>query len=259
MEKTEAKVEQYIHDHHLSSILLFLGFLFLTTGSFYISTFIFEIKDPSLFETQGLSTVLSSLLSLISIYGYPVLALILFLGYIGLPIPATGILLTIGALAATGQVSLLTTFVLVWITNILGNILGYIVGRKFSPFIRHNKLHRFGITPERMHAGDMFLQNWGMWCVFISHTILTPIVVPINVMTGIGKYSFKKFLSVIILAESIWTAFYLSLGFFLGNNLFTLINITNDIPKILTSIALGIFVIWIAIKIQQKIKYATIK
>lgn len=239
----------------LSYGLLFFGLIFLIAAGIYISQFAFGIKHPDFFEAKGISNFLTYLLSLIMVYGYPILAIILFIGYLGIPIPATSILLAAGSLAATGEVNMLGLILFISITNICGDVFGYFIGRKFTFIAYSKKIQKIGITPQRLDAVDGFLANYGMWCIFITHILLTPIEVPINLVAGISKYPFRKFLTMVFFAEILWTSFYISLGFFLGSNWLLLVNYITDVPKILTTTILGIFAIWIALQIRKKMHH----
>ncbi|MBP9719389.1 MAG: DedA family protein [Candidatus Levybacteria bacterium] len=253
MKQTEEKIDHYIHDHHLSYGLLFIGFIFLIWAGIYISQFAFGIKNPEFFAATTLSSSLTSLLSLIVVYGYPVLIMILLIGYIGLPIPATGILLALGAVATTGQVNLIGLITIISLTNIVGNMMGYVIGRKFTFLVHNKKAYKLGFTPKRIKSVDEFLQSWGAWCIFLTHCVLTPIEVPVNVVAGMGKYPIKRFLLLILVSEVLWTSFYLSLGFFLGSNWVVFLTYITDVPKILTTVIIGVFAVYIALKIRRKI------
>lgn len=252
MEETEKKIEHYIQDHHLSYALLIIGCISSLLAGMYIADFIFAIKHPEV------STTLTSLLSLIFLYGYPLLILILFIGYLGIPVPATSMLLALGAFAATGQMNPFYLISIITLTNICGDITGYLIGRKCSRILINKNTHKFGLTPKRISAVDTFLKNWGRWCLFITHCVLTPIEVPVNIVAGIRNYPFKRFLSIVIPTELLWTSFYIGLGFFLGTNWLSVITFVTDIPKILTTATLGVFAIWVGLQIRKKLTHASL-
>jgi membrane-associated protein len=91
-----------------------------------------------------------------------------------------------------------------------------------------------------MYSIDLFLQNWGGWCIFLTHSILTPIEVPVNLLSGISRYSFKRFVLLAGIGELLWTSFYLYLGYLFGINWELLASLVTKAPQILTLIILGV-------------------
>ncbi len=191
-----------------------------------------------------MNTILPPLLTLILAYGYPLVAGIIFIGYLGLPIPATTLLLAIGSFSASGNLNIFILIPLITATSLCGDMLGYYVGKRFGHIFDHRIIHWLGFTPRRMHSITTFLLNWGGWCVFLTHCLLTPIEVPVNVLSGMSQYSFKKFVLFAGIGELIWTSMYLYVGYLFGINWETLASFVTKGPQFLTLFILGlVFVI----------------
>jgi membrane-associated protein len=187
-----------------------------------------------------MSTILPTLLTLVLSFGYPLIALIIFIGYLGLPIPATTLLLALGSFSASGNLNISILIPLIAVTALCGDILGYYIGKRFDHLIDHKTIHWIGLTPRRMYSVNLFLKNWGGWCVFLTHSLLTPIEVPVNLLCGISKYSFKRFVLFAAIGEILWTSFYLYLGYLFGINWELLASLVTKAPQILTLIILGV-------------------
>lgn len=90
---------------------------------------------------------MESLLPLLEQYGYPILALIVFLEAIGLPVPAAPAILAVGAAAAKGRMDLLGSFVLALSAMMTADITLFLLGRKTGWWLL-NLLCRVSANPE---------------------------------------------------------------------------------------------------------------
>ena len=103
----------------------------------------------------------------------------------------------------------------------------YLAARTLGPnFISHcGKFFR--IKTDDLTKLHNFLEKWGFGAVFITRWFLTPFGLPINILAGITKYSYSKFLLASFLGEILWVSIYVYLGYFFSNNLILLLQQTN--------------------------------
>src|SRR5260221_1084076 len=103
-----------------------------------------------------MSSLLSILLHELHQYGYPVLWLIIFMAAVGLPLPASLVLLAAGAFAAHGYFNIAMLVVITIIPSSCGrnqaNLIGIRWGGKQLPFhvdpIRHQYTYTHPLTPS---------------------------------------------------------------------------------------------------------------
>lgn len=195
---------------------------------------------------------LDPLLTLLLNYGYPVVALCVICGYAGIPIPSDAILLAAGSFTVDGSLNAWILFPLVVLTALIGDCLGFLVGSKFGHLILNKPDSKFGLSKDKLNSVQNFLDNWGVWCIFLTRWLLTPLAVPVNLVAGLSNYSFKKFLLIALFGESLWAGVYIYLGYLFGANWQTLTDYLDDAPTFLVLIVIGFGSLAIALRMWKK-------
>lgn len=111
------------------------------------------------------------LLDLFARYGYAVVFGGVFLENTGLPVPGETVLLAGAALAHHGQLSLLWVIVTAIVAAILGDNLGFFIGRRGGRRIAERHGWRIGLTPNRLIQFDRFFERHGPKTVFAARFI----------------------------------------------------------------------------------------
>lgn len=145
------------------------------------------------------------------LYGLPVLFGTIFLAAVGLPLPASLLLITTGAFTAQGQFDLRWVVVLATSAAVLGDHVGYALGRWGG---RHAvvRLSRWMGGPARLEQAEAVARRWGGLSVFLSRWLLPPLGPAINVTSGMARYPWPKFVSFAIAGELLWVVLYLVIG-----------------------------------------------
>lgn len=195
-----------------------------------------------------MAEILNPLLTLLLVYGYPILVIIIIGGYIGLPLPVSVCLVAAGAFAQSGTLNIFVLLPLVTLTAVIGDVIEYWLGRKYGQLIFRklkflNRNNSFNIQ----NVDDFFIK-WGGIGVFLTRWLITPIAIPVNILAGSGKYQFRKFIGISILGEIIWAFMYLSLGYVFGSNWVSLIEFVNETPYFLVLAAAGFGLLFLGFK-----------
>ncbi len=111
------------------------------------------------------------LLDLFARYGYAVVFGGVFLENAGLPVPGETALLAGAALAHHGQLSLLWVIVTAIVAAILGDNLGFFIGRRGGRRIAERHGWRIGLTPNRLIQFDRFFERHGPKTVFAARFV----------------------------------------------------------------------------------------
>ena len=111
------------------------------------------------------------LVDLFARYGYAVVFVGVFLENTGLPVPGETALLAGAALAHYGQLSLARVIVTAIAAAILGDNLGFLIGRRGGRRIAERHGWRIGLTPERLAEFDRFFERHGPKTVFVARFI----------------------------------------------------------------------------------------
>jgi membrane-associated protein len=136
---------------------------------------------------------------------------------IGFFLPGDTLLFTAGVLVQRGTFHqpLWLIIVLEFAAAVLGNAVGYEIGRRGGPavFTRpDSKLFK----PEYVERTNHFFERYGKPAIVLARFV--PVVRTfITVMAGAGRMNFRIFMIYTVLGGALWAASVTMLGYFLGN------------------------------------------
>jgi membrane protein DedA with SNARE-associated domain len=159
-------------------------------------------------------TVLGDLLDLIGRYGYLVVLFGVMLESVGVPLPGETILIAAGALVHRGVLDFGDTLFLGIFGAVVGDQIGYWIGRFGGrPFVLRWGRYAF-ITPERLGHAEAFFARHGGRAVFLARFI-TGLRVFGALVAGTSRMPWGKFALYNVLGGTVWAAAVVSLGYFL--------------------------------------------
>lgn len=148
------------------------------------------------------------LLTQIINYGAPILGVTVFFGALGIPFPATIIVIAVGAFCRQGFLSWPSTGLIALTCVVLGDCLSYAMGY----YAREPVLRRFRDSDKWVQAENSF-QRWGGMSVLLTRFLITGIAVPVNLIAGTSNFPFRRFLLYDLAGETIWIFGYGGLGY----------------------------------------------
>jgi membrane protein DedA with SNARE-associated domain len=149
------------------------------------------------------------LLSALEIYGPIVLGLALLVASLGLPTPATPLVLAAGALARQGMVNFEAVLALAFVGIILGDMGSYTLGRYAGKRINGQTGRRGDLLKK---AQDLLVKR-GVLAIFLTRTALITLDVPTSIIAGSGRYPFARFLLSGAAGRALWLGVYAALGY----------------------------------------------
>lgn len=167
------------------------------------------------------------LLSALGVYGLPILFVGLLVGGVGLPLPGSLMLLAAGSFVEQGDMNLWTVLGLSAAGAILGDNLGYALGR-FGGRRLTRPLSRLLGGERRLKAAEEWMKRREGGAVFISRWLVTPLAPLINITCGVTGYSWPRFLFYCVLGESIWVVLYVLLGRFFSDRVQEMSDLLGD-------------------------------
>ncbi|TRZ96100.1 MAG: DedA family protein [Rhodocyclaceae bacterium] len=170
-------------------------------------------------STAWLGSMGQDILAALLIYGYPVLGLTLLLGAIGLPLPAGLATIIVGSLAAAGKMSWGWAGIIALMASVLGDIIGYVLGRLLSPGFLERRARWLGYTAQRHMQVESLFKRWGGFSVILTRTLVSPLGSVVNLFAGASHYRLGRFVLFVFAGRLLWTAAYLGLGYAAGSDL----------------------------------------
>jgi membrane protein DedA with SNARE-associated domain/membrane-associated phospholipid phosphatase len=200
------------------------------------------------------------ILSLIGQYGYLVVFLGVMLESIGVPLPGETILVAAGVMVQRGHLDLGDAIVFGILGAVIGDQIGYWVGREGGrPFIL-----RWGryvmITPERLGRTERFFVRHGGKAVFLARFVAGLRVFG-ALVAGVSRMPWRTFFFYNALGGVVWATAAVLVGFLLGGSLDLLerwVGRTSLLLLILLVVALAFYVAyrWVAGHRTQLLEYA---
>ena len=136
---------------------------------------------------------------------------------IGLLLPGDSVLFSAGFLASMEYLHLLPLFLLTFCAAVLGDSVGYALGKKYGPkiFVKEKSLF---FDKQHIERAQRFYTKHGGKTVILARFI--PIIRTLApVLAGVGAMRYKTFLAYNIVGGFLWTTSVLGLGYFLGKTI----------------------------------------
>ena len=193
-------------------------------------------------------SVFGSLLSYLLLYKYVALFVFSFISSVGIPIPSSSILLTVGVFASQSDFDCWFSLATATIASTLGDLFVYLLMRKYgSVFLKRNYHKRFSFI-NKLGTYIKFLEGYikkheGL-AIFLTRFIGTAGAIT-NVLSGLIPVSFKKFLFYDFLGNFLDTFIILVAGFFVDESWQKIAGIVGVVGATITVIILLVSVILI--------------
>ncbi|WP_232695753.1 DedA family protein [Brevibacillus daliensis] len=186
------------------------------------------------------------LVPVIEQYGYAALFFMLWLGIVGLPVPDELVVASGGLVAALGYLDPVLAFVVDYLGVVSGLSIGFFLGRFIGPPIlaRLAKKKKLGPYIERSSA---LINRYGTYSICISY--LLPVVrhvVPYVV--AVGGMKFRTYALFAYPTGFVWTLAFYSAGYFFGNHISTIIDLSRRYGFILLGIVVAAIVVIIILR-----------
>jgi membrane protein DedA with SNARE-associated domain len=158
--------------------------------------------------------VIAHLGRLIGEYGYYLVALFLFVEGIAIPVPTDATLVTAGAFAAHGRLSLSILFVVSTISTTLGTTVAFLLGRRGGDFFDK---HAKRVNPAVLSRTRRFMDQHGGIMVATGRFIPFARML-ISPLAGLSTMSLARFTVFNIVGAAVWSAVFCGVGYFFGQH-----------------------------------------
>ena len=191
------------------------------------------------------------LLTQIINYGAPLFGLILFLGALGIPIPASILLIAAGAFSQQGFLDWFSIALL----GLLGAIAGDAISFGMGLYAKKWLSKRMEGSSAWARAQKSFDARAGL-AIYLTRFLVTALAVPTNLIAGGSGIKFRRFMFYDSLGELTWIVLYGGLGYIFGSQ-WELVSdfISNFGGLILGLVILGVGV-WLWTKRLRRIENA---
>lgn len=188
----------------------------------------------------------SDLEGLLQTYGLWAVTGSVFVESFGAPLPAESLLIAAGFLATQGKMSILNLLALSWAASVLGDNVGYCIGR----FAGRRLILRYGryvfVTHERLNLAEAFFLRYGGVVVLVARFVL--VLRQLNgIVAGTSRMPWRRFMLYNASGALIWVGVWGGGSYLFGQEIENLLDRHKNaepylIAGILVVIAIGVAV-----------------
>lgn len=164
-----------------------------------------------------LDTYLDEVIRTYGVWTYALLFMIIFMetGLVVTPfLPGDSLLFAAGTFAAIGSLNVWLLWLLVFVAAVLGDTVNYWIGNKVGPRAFEGNV-RF-LKQEYLDRTQRFYDKHGGKTIVLARFV--PIVRTFApFVAGVGTMKYRRFLTYNVIGAFLWTALFISLGYFFGN------------------------------------------
>jgi membrane protein DedA with SNARE-associated domain len=178
---------------------------------------LYEKPGSAIAAHRGLNVLWQDIAHLISAYGLLVVAVVIGLESIGLPFPGESVLILAGIFAGTRhEPNIVWVVVVAAVSAIVGQVIGYLVGREFG----YRLLLRYGpyvrITESRIKLGEYLFLRHGRKIVVVARFV--PLLRSLaGILAGANRMPWLQFLGANSIGAFAWASVFGFAAYFLGH------------------------------------------
>jgi membrane protein DedA with SNARE-associated domain len=164
---------------------------------------------------------LGSIAPVLDHWGYLAVGGLLFLEDFGVPVPGETILIASAVYAGAGRLNFVAVVLIAVVAAILGDNVGYVIGR----YGGHRLVDRYGkyvlLTPERVRKAEEFFRRHGGKIVVVARFV-DGLRQANGIIAGMTLMPWLRFLMFNALGAVLWVGAWSTVGYFAGQHLDTL-------------------------------------
>ena len=150
-------------------------------------------------------------------YGVAAVFVILTLESLGLPLPGESLLILTAILAGRGEMSFPGLLVAAWAGAVIGDNVGYLVGRTLGHRVAARYGGKIGLTEERLRRVEAVFAHYGP--VTVAFARFVNVLRQLNgFVAGTMKMDWRRFLAFNALGAALWVLAWTMAGFYLGRH-----------------------------------------
>jgi membrane protein DedA with SNARE-associated domain len=150
-------------------------------------------------------------------YGVVAVFVILTLESLGIPLPGESLLIVAAILAGRGDISFPGLLVAAWAGSVLGDNIGYLIGRMLGRRLVLRYGAKIGLTPERLRRVEAVFAQYGP--VTVAFARFVNLLRQLNgVVAGTVNMEWRRFMAFNALGGALWVLAWTMAGFYLSRH-----------------------------------------
>jgi membrane protein DedA with SNARE-associated domain len=184
-------------------------------------------------------------------HGYLVVGIVAFVDQFGIPFPAVPFLVAAGALARSGQLSLLTVGIIAVTAAIAAHVIWYEAGRRGRGDVL-GFICRMSLEPDLcVRRAHDFFARWGAGALVLSN-LVPGVGVVAQPIAGILRMSRALFLGLNLVGALLWAGLPLALGYWFSAQVESILEAGAQLRGSAAVLLVGAFVAYLGWKVLRR-------
>jgi len=150
-------------------------------------------------------------------YGVAAVGVILILESLGIPLPGESLLVIASVLAGRGDLSFPGLLVSAWAGSVIGDNIGYLIGRMLGHRLVYRYGAKVGLTAERLRRVEAVFARYGP--VTVAFARFFNVLRQLNgVVAGTVQMEWRRFIAFNALGAALWVLVWTMAGFYLSRH-----------------------------------------
>ncbi|TPV99444.1 MAG: putative membrane protein [Beijerinckiaceae bacterium] len=189
----------------------------------------------------GIEHLFGNLEPFIHAYGAVAVTVILAFESLGAPVPGESLLIFASVLAGRGELSLPLLMLGAWAGAVLGDNIGYLIGRRLGRTLVLRYGGKIGINAERLNWVEALFARYGP--ITVAFARFLNVLRQLNgVVAGMLKMEWKRFLLFNALGGALWVSVWTLAGFYLGEHVSDVKVIAHDLEHAGAILGAGVLI-----------------
>ncbi|MEV6115354.1 DedA family protein [Streptomyces sp. NPDC052109] len=163
---------------------------------------------------------LAHLAPLLGHYGYWAVGAVILVEDFGVPAPGETILLAAGVYAGSGRLNVVAVAVIAFAAAVLGDNIGYLIGRVGGRALVHRWGRYVFLTPKRFEAAEEFFGRHGGKIVTVARFV-EGLRQANGIVAGTTGMHWRRFLAFNALGAALWVGVWTTLAYLVGSHITT--------------------------------------
>lgn len=178
-------------------------------------------------------------------YGAAAVTAVLTFESFGAPLPGESLLVFASVLAGRGEISLPLLMLSAWAGAVMGDNIGYLLGRRFGRGVILRYGARFGANAERLAKVEAVFARYGP--VTVAFARFVNVLRQLNgIVAGMLRMDWKRFLFFNALGGALWVTVWSFAGFYLGKHVANVAAVVKDLEHAGALIGVGVLLVVLA-------------
>jgi membrane protein DedA with SNARE-associated domain len=194
---------------------------------------------------------LNALSSPLQHFGLWAIIFLVFVEDFGIPVPGETILIAGAVYAGSGGLNIVAVGVAGFVAAILGDNVGYAIGRYGGRALVARWGKYVWLTEERLATAEAFFERHGGKIIVIARFI-EGLRQANGLIAGITRMRWLKFAIFNMIGAALWVGCWVSVGFFAGQHITTIYNYVTSYTVYAVIVIVVALVLWIIARLRRK-------